>query len=56
LSDFDRGQVPQAGILDLDVHADILWPLFQCDVSEALGVELWQVTKDERLVHDLGVE
>jgi hypothetical protein len=56
LFDFVRGQVPTAGVLDLDVDADMLWPLFQRDVSDALRLELWEVTKDKRLVHDLGAE
>ena len=56
LFDFVRGQVPQAGVLDLDADADILWPLFQREVSDALGVELWEVTKDKWLVQDLGAE
>jgi hypothetical protein len=56
LFDFVRGQVPHAGVLDLDVDSDLLWPLFQRDVADALGVELWEVTKDKWLVQDLGAE
>ncbi len=56
LFDFVRRKVPEAGVLDLDADADILWPLFQRDVSDALDVELREVTKDKWLAHDLGAE
>jgi hypothetical protein len=56
LFDFVRKQVPEAGVLDLEVDADILRPLFQRDIADALGVELWEVTKDKWLVQALGAE
>ena len=56
LFDFVCGLVPQPEGLDLDADADSLWPLFQRDVSDALGVELREVTKDKWLAHDLGAE
>jgi len=56
LFDFIRAQVPQSGVLDLDVDANILWPLYRQQLAEALGAELSDITKDKGLIHDLGAE
>jgi hypothetical protein len=56
LFDFIRAQVPRSGVLDLDVDANILWPLYQQQLAEALDVELSDITKDKGLIHDLGAE
>jgi hypothetical protein len=53
LFDFIRGEVSQSGILDSDLDADALWPLFQRAISDALGVEPEEVTKEKGL-NDLG--
>jgi hypothetical protein len=54
LFDFIRGEVPRMGVLDLELDADALWPMFQREISDALGVDLEEVTKDKGLIHDLG--
>ena len=54
LFDFIRAQVPQSGVLDLDVDASIVWPLYQQQLAEALGVRLTDIIKDKGLIHDLG--
>ena len=56
LFDFIRGEVPCVGVLDLELDADALWPMFQREISDALDVELDEVTKDKGLIHDLGAE
>jgi hypothetical protein len=54
LFDFIRGEVPLSGVLDLELDADALWPIYQRAVSDALGVDLEEVTKDKGLIRDLG--
>ncbi len=54
LFDFIRGQVPQVGVLDLDLDADALWPMYQRELSDALGIELEEITKDKGFIHELG--
>jgi hypothetical protein len=54
LFDFLPDEVPRFGVLDLQLDADILWPIYQRAISDALGVDLEEVTKDKGLVHDLG--
>ncbi len=39
--------------LDLEIDAELLWPMFQKEISDALVVEVQDVTKDKGLVHDL---
>lgn len=53
LFDFIRGEVPQSRVLDSDLDADALWPIFQRAISDALGVEPEEVTKEKGL-NDLG--
>jgi hypothetical protein len=53
LFDFIRGEVPRSRVLDSDLDADALWPMFQRAISDALGVEREGVTKQKGL-NDLG--
>jgi hypothetical protein len=53
LFDFIRGKVLQSRVLDSDLDADALWPIFQRAISDALGVEPEEVTKEKGL-NDLG--
>ncbi len=43
LFDLLRGEAPQFGVLDLELDADTLWPIYQRAVSDALGVDLEEV-------------
>ena len=54
LFDLLRGEVPRFGILDLELDAHSLWPIYQRAISDALGVDLDEVTNDKGLIHDLG--
>lgn len=54
LFDLIRSEIPRSGILDLEQDADILWPIYQRALSDALGVDLDEVTKGRGLIHDLG--
>jgi acyl carrier protein len=54
LFEFIRGEVPQSGVLDRELDADALWPIYQCAISDALGTDLERITKDKRLIRDLG--
>jgi hypothetical protein len=54
LFDFIRGEVQRSGVLDLDLDADALWPIYQRAISDSLGIDLEEVTKDKGLIHDLG--
>lgn len=54
LFDFIRGEVPQSGVMDLELDADALWPIYQREISDALGIVLEEITKDKGLVRDLG--
>jgi hypothetical protein len=54
LFDFIRGEIPRVGVLDLDLDADALWPMFQREISNGFGVDIEAVTKDKGLIHDLG--
>jgi hypothetical protein len=54
LFEFIRGEVPQSGVLDLELDADSLWPFYQRTISDALGVDLEEIGKDKGLIRDLG--
>jgi hypothetical protein len=54
LFDFIRGEVPQSGVLDLELDAGALWPIYQREISDALGIDLEEITKDKGLIGDLG--
>jgi hypothetical protein len=54
LFDFIRGEAPQVGVFDVELDADAFWPLFQREISDALGVDLHEVTKEKGFIHDLG--
>ena len=56
LFDIIRDEVPRSGLLDLELDADALWPTFQREISNGLGVEIEAVTKDKGLIHELGAE
>jgi hypothetical protein len=51
---FIRAEAPQFGVLDLDVDAEVVWRNYQRAISDALGIEAQEVTKDKWLGHDLG--
>jgi hypothetical protein len=53
LFDFIRREVARSRVLDSDLDADALWPIFQRAISDALGVEPEEVTKEKGL-NDLG--
>jgi hypothetical protein len=54
LFDFIRGEVPQSGIFDLQLDADALWVIYQRALSDSLGVDVEEVTKDKGIIYDLG--
>jgi hypothetical protein len=54
LFDFICGEVPQSGVLDLELDADALWPIFRRAISDALGIDLEEITKEKGLIRDLG--
>ena len=54
LFDFIRGEVPQSGVLDLELDADALWPIYRRAISDALGIDFEEITKDKGLIRDLG--
>jgi hypothetical protein len=56
LFDFILGEIPKVGVLDLDLDDDALWPTFQREISDGLGVDIEVVTKDKGLFHDLGAD
>ncbi len=51
-----RSEAPRIGVMDLELDADAFWPILQRLISDALGVDLEDVTKDKGLVHDLGAQ
>jgi hypothetical protein len=51
LFDLLCGGVPESGVLDLELDADTLWPIYQRAISDALGVDPDEVTKDKGLIH-----
>jgi hypothetical protein len=53
LFDFIRREAARSRLLDSDLDADALWPIFQRAISDALGVEPEEVTKEKGL-NDLG--
>jgi acyl carrier protein len=42
-------------LLDDETDSHLMWPLFQKAVSDALGVEPGEVTKESWLIRDLGM-
>src|SRR4051812_7196400 len=53
LFDFIRSELSHSGVLDLDLDADALWPIYQCAISDSYGTNLEDVTKEKWLFHDL---
>ncbi len=53
LFDFVKIRAIHFGVVDAEVDADSLWPMFQRDAASALGVEPGEVTKDWRFIRDL---
>jgi acyl carrier protein len=49
-----RGRAVSAGPLDDELDAEILWPMFQRAISDALGIEPEEITKDKEVIRDLG--
>ncbi len=47
LFDAVRAQAPQLGVFDLDLDADALSSMFQRKISDSLGVDIEEVTKDK---------
>jgi hypothetical protein len=56
LFDLVRGRGAAASVLDREVDGDFLWPMFQKALSDGLGVDLDEVTKDKGLFRDLGAD
>jgi hypothetical protein len=54
LFEFIRRQIYTFGVLDLEMDAEAVWLISQGAVSDALGVEPDEVTKDKWLIHELG--
>ncbi len=54
LYDYVHAKAVHAGVLDEDLDADIIWAMFRRALSDSLGVEPDEVSKDRRLIHDLG--
>ena len=44
-----------AGSFDEEMDKGVIWPIFQKEVSDALGVEPHEVTKEKWLAHELGM-
>ena len=38
------------------MDSEVVWLMYQRKISDALGVELDEVTKDKGLIHELGAE
>jgi acyl carrier protein len=49
-------RMPSGGIVDSEVDADVLWLIFQSAISDTLGVDHEDITKDAGLFRDLGAE
>ena len=50
-----RAQVPSTSVLDLETDGEDIWLIFQREISQALGVDEDEVTKDKLLNRDLGM-
>src|SRR5262249_35095851 len=53
LVDFVRKGTAPSGVFDEEMDGDALWPMFQAEVSGALGVDEHEVAKDSWLLRDL---
>ena len=54
LFEFVRSKAVLGGVLDAELDAETLWFLFQRAVSDSMGVEPGEVTKDRWLIRELG--
>lgn len=52
--DFVRSRAIASGVVDPEMDADLIWPMFQRDISDSLGVEPDEVVKDRWIIRDLG--
>jgi hypothetical protein len=55
LFDFVRKRANPSGVFDEEMDAESLWPIFRREVSDSLGVEEDEVTKDKWLIRELGM-
>ncbi len=54
LFDFVRSRANYPGVVDVEMDADSIWLMFQCDVSDSLGVKPGEVAKGRWIIRDLG--
>jgi hypothetical protein len=54
LFDFVRSRADRVALLDDEMDADLIWLMFQREVSDALGVEPGEVLKGSWIIRDLG--
>lgn len=54
LYDYVHAKAVHAGVFDEDLDATVIWAMFRRALSDALGVEPDEVSKDRKLIHDLG--
>lgn len=55
LFDLVRQTAKPGGLFDEEMDAESLWPMFQREVSDSLGVDEEEVTKEKWLIRELGM-
>lgn len=54
LFDFVKSRANYPGVVDAEMDADLIWPMFQHDVADSLGGDPSDVEKGTWLIRDLG--
>ncbi len=49
-----REHAVRPGVFDREHDAEMLWPLYQREISDGLGIDVKDVTKDKWFIQELG--
>jgi hypothetical protein len=54
LFEFVRGKALSTDAFDEDLDAEVMWLMFRRDISDSMGVDVEEITKDRWIIRELG--
>jgi hypothetical protein len=54
LFDYVHAKAVHSSVFDEDLDTELIWAMFRRALSDSLGIEAEELTKDKGLIHDLG--